>query len=763
MKFSKKFVCEDARYSTYEKNVQAPLFRKSFNLNVETDYAEVLVCGLGFYDIFVNGVKITKGYIAPYVSNPDHYIYFDKYDIRPYLNNGENVIGIMLGDGHLVGKTSVWNFKDNVTNSAPMLAITAEIKCGESIIEFEADEFVCCKGPVIFNDYRSGVFYDARLEKSGWCEPGFDACDWHKPISCVRPRGKVKICEAEPIRVSQEIKPISIKKGALEPYKCDGQVDEFINSINPIETAVPYEGGYIYDFGENNSGIYRLKIKGERGQKIDIQCGEQLIDGKLTYNNINFYPDGFSQRDIYYLKGEGEEIFEPMFTFHGYRYIYIYGVTPKQATEDLLTYLVMSSDLEERGTFECSDEIANTIYQMGRRSDISNFYYFPLDCPHREKNGWTGDASMSAEHMMMTIGAENSYREWLNNIRAAQTEDGKFPGIVPTYDWGYVWGNGPAWDSVIVNLPYFVYKYRGEVDIISENATAMLRYFEYMSKIKDNRGLVEYGLGDWAPVGKTLASQCDTIRGFTDSIMVFDMCNKAAEMFEKVNLPLHKSFVDVLGKDIRTAIRKEYVDSETLVVKNECQSSQAMALFYGIFDKNEEKKAFEVLMKIIQNDNFSFTCGFLGMRVLFHTLARFGEEELAYKMITKTEFPSYGYWVSKGETTFLEQFNEYDGYFRNSKNHHFFGDVINWFMSCVGGLNVQHSNFVKISPHFIEKLNWCKVSHKLPNGEIEIYWNRNQNGIELSINRADGIEYILDINGYDVEEIHDGKYFLRSV
>lgn len=213
MQFSKKFVCEDINYSTYEKNVPSPLFRKCFNLGKEPVNTEILICGLGFYELFVNGEKITKGLLAPYISNSDHICYYDKYDILPYLAQGENVIGVMLGDGHQVGKTPVWNFKDNITNSAPLLALTAEISDGGSVISFEADEFMCKKGPIIFNDLRSGIFYDARLEEDGWNKPGFDEKDWHKPLCNVyKPRGYAKICEADSIKVTREIKPVDIKK-----------------------------------------------------------------------------------------------------------------------------------------------------------------------------------------------------------------------------------------------------------------------------------------------------------------------------------------------------------------------------------------------------------------------------------------------------------------------------------------------------------------------------------------------------------------------
>ncbi len=760
MNFPKKFVCEDTEYSNYEKYVPAPLFRKSFILNSNVNTAEMLICGLGYYDLFVNGQKITKGYLAPYIANSDHYVYYDKYDLLPYLTNGENVIGVMLGDGFQNSKTFVWNFSNAVTNSAPQLALSCEIVCDNETISIAAEDFLCKKGPVLFNDTRSGVFYDARLEEKGWDKPNFDDSSWHKPLSGVKPRGVAKLCEAEPIKVYREISPISIAKGEIMPYTRSGQIENACKAIEIFETAPDYTGGYIYDFGENNAGIYRLKIKGSRGQKISIQCAEQLTEGKLNYNNINFYPDGFSQRDIYYLSGDGVEVFEPMFTYHGYRYIYISGITEEQATSELLTYLVQSSALEERGTFECSDEIANKIYEIGKRSDISNFFYFPTDCPHREKNGWTGDASASAEHMIMTIGAENSFREWLNNIRAAQKDTGEIPGIVPTYDWGYGWGNGPAWDSALFNLPYFIYKYRGDNEVICENAASMLRYLEYVSRKRNENGIIAFGLGDWLPVNKP-SGQYDSDLGFTDSVMVLDMCRKAEEMYDTIGFTLHKEFAKQLGTEMLEAIRREYIDFDTFIVKKKCQTSQAMAIFYDVFTEDEKQRGFDVLMDIIKEDNNNFTSGFLGMRVLFHVLSEFGESELAYHMITKSDFPSYRYWVDKGETTFLEHFYEYEDMYWESKNHHLFGDIVNWFMSSVGGLKVENASRVIVNPSFIKTLDWCKTSHKLPNGEIAILWNRKDEKIELTVNCIGSVDYELKLkNKYT--QISDNRYIVES-
>ena len=458
----------------------------------------------------------------------------------------------------------------------------------------------------------------------------------------------------------------------------------------------------------------------------------------MDYSNINFYPDGYAQRDIYILGSEEEEIFEPMFTYHGFRYLYVSGITKEQATEGLLTYLVMSSDLEERGSFACSDETANKICEIGRRSDLSNFYYFPTDCPHREKNGWTGDAAASAEHVMMTLGAEESYREWLDNIRLSQHPDGMLPGIVPTDTWGYEWGNGPAWDRVLFEIPYRVYQYRGDTEIIRENAHAMLRYLEYISRRRDEKGIVAVGLGDWVPVDRG-AGDYEVPLGFTDTVMVYDMCRKGREMFEAVGLGLHGAFARQLGKEVLEAIRSRYIDFGTMTVKGDCQTGQALAIHHDIFTDGEKPEAFRRLVEIVHRDGDKVTCGFLGLRVIYHVLAWFGEAELAYRMVTGREYPSYGYFIERGDTTVPEQFLP-DGKRRmSSQNHHFLADVSQWYIRYPGGINVRSSREVSIRPKFIESLTFAKARHVLPEGEVAVAWRRETDRILLEVACPDSV------------------------
>ena len=747
MEFPKQFFCECAERSTYQTHIPAPLFRKSFFLAEENAAGTLVIAGLGFYELFVNGRKITKGWLAPYISNPDHIVYYDKYSISEYLQKGENVIGVMLGDGFLNSKTGVWDFAGNVFNAAPKLALSAVITQNGETQTFTAADFRCAKGPVLFNDLRSGVFYDARQEPRGWAAPGFaEDARWHAPLAARPPRGQARLCRAEPIRMEKALAPVRVMPGSLAPYTPRADVQEGDAKHGTQEPPPDRQGGYLYDFGENNAGIFRLRIRGKPGQRIDIQCAEQLLDGAADYNNINFYPDGYAQRDLYIAGSEEEEIFEPPFTYHGFRYLYISGIEPEQATPELLTFLVLHSDLEERGGFACSDTVSNTICEMAQRSDRANFFYFPTDCPHREKNGWTGDAQVSAEHMILTLGAENSWREWLHSVRRAQTAAGQLPGIVPTGTWGYEWGSGPAWDRVLFELPAMVLQYRGETEIIRENAHAMLRYLEYISRKRDARGIVAVGLGDWSPVDRaTRAYQAPL--GFTDSVMVYQMCRDAQRMFEAVHLPLHAAFARQLGGEMRAAVRAEYLDLSAMLVKSDCQTAQAMAIYYDIFDPAEKPAAFRQLLRILQRDAYKITCGFLGLRVLYHVLAQNGAAELAYRMITGPEYPSYGYLARRGDTTLPEQFLPDAQRRLVSQNHHFLGDVLHWYMRWPGGLHIIDHRTVEVRPCFLSALKHAEAWHRLPDGEVRVSWRRQDEQIVLKIICPAAVRCTLRLDG----------------
>jgi len=535
----------------------------------------------------------------------------------------------------------------------------------------------------------------------------------------------------------KEVRAAEIRRGKLKDYVPRSDVP----AVTVPEDQSDGRDGFLYDFGQNNAGIVRLKINGGAGQRVVLQFGELAQDGVLDYTNINFYPDGFSQRDVYICKG-GEETFESPFTYHGFRYCLVMGISEKQATPELLTYIVCTSAPEETGRFFCSDETANRLYEMCDVSDRSNFYYFPTDCPHREKNGWTGDAALSAEHMLMTMNIGVSYREWLRNIRAAQRPDGSIPGIVPTGGWGFHWGNGPAWDAALIWIPYYTYRYTGDRTILEENVEAILRYLRYAAGKRNENGLVAYGLGDWCAIGGEVKPTLE----FTDSVTILSCAERAAFIFDVLHLEEEKKYAEELCEAFRNAVRREKIDLNTLIADTGCQSAQAMALYYGLFTSEEKEKAVRALIDMIHLNGDFMDVGILGARVLFHVLSDAGESELAYRMITRPEFPSYGAFIRFGETTIPESF-ELPGEGLSSHNHHMFCDIKGWFISRVAGLQYNPTGLrpehVRIRPSYLLPLDFAEAWYNSPLGLISVRWERTLNGILLTLHAPETVEYEL--------------------
>lgn len=718
MNYPDSFISAGYEFADMEHFVSAPLFRKKFTVGrIKT--AEVIIGAAGFYKLFLNGKDITKGELAPYISNTDDMVYYDRYDVTDCLAEGENVIAVMLGNGLQNNPGgAAWDFDKAVFRSAPKFAMSLSLVDGdgnETVIESD-ESFKVCDSPIIFDDYRCGEYYDARLEIPDFHFADFDDSDFKNAIKVKSPRGEKRLCTADPVKFYGEIKPVAIMK-----------------QLN----------GWVYDFGENNTGVCRLSIDGTEGQKITLYYGEWLKNGVFCRDNICFGFQSEIQREFVqkseYTCKEGYQTHTPSFIYSGFQYVYVEGITEAQATKDLLTYLKMSSLKESAGEFTCSDEIVNKIEEMTVRSDISNFIYFPTDCPQREKNGWTADASLSAEQMLFNFYPEKSYKEWMRNIYKAINDKGQIPGIIPTAGWGYSWGNGPAWDNVIVNLPYYTYLYRGDKEILKELSNPLMRYLNYLFSRFDEKGLIAIGLGDWCQVYHG-GENYTTPLVVTDTILTFDIAQKAAFIYEVLGEEPQKQFALALAERVKTAFRENLLDKESGVVKGGTQTGQAMAIFYGLLTEDEKEKAFKKLLKCIDEADGHFSTGVLGGRVLYRVLAENGEVDLAYNMITRPDFPSYGNWVKRGSTTLRESFlPEGDGV--DSLNHHFWGDVSAWFYTYLAGMRINPRGTditnVDIKPLFPEKLDSVNAYHNLPDGKIAVAWERVTEGITLKIDAAE--------------------------
>ena len=710
----KRFICASRTCCDFAHRVAAPYLRRAFDLNFTPEAADLKICGLGFYRLWINGREITKGCFAPYISNPDDRMYFDTYDLTPCLQPGENVLGVLLGNGFQNDfGGAVWDFDKAPWRSAPKLAIEFCATGSEETLSFHADgHFLTHPSPILFDEYRLGEIYDARQELPGWNLPGYDTAGWTPALPADAPKGELCECRAEPIRRYETLSPVSV---------------------------TPCDGGFLYDFGRNTAGICRLHLTDAApGQTVVIKFCERLRDGKFDQSNLYnqpvekypFYFTDFSRVE-YHARG-GDELYEPSFAWFGYRYAFVLGVRPDQATAGLLSFPVLSSDLRRVGHFSCSDETVNRIFDMIVNSDRSNFYYFPTDCPHREKNGWTGDASLSAPQMSLLFDTTESYLEWLRCVVAAQRADGALPGIVPTSGWGFAWGNGPAWDSVLFNLPYTVWRLRGDTRAIAVTADAMLRYLAYIRTRRSADGTVAIGLGDWVPVGKK-SNRYDTPLVLTDSIMVTDMANKAAVMLAVIGRKKDAAIAAALRDEMLASIRGVLLDKTAGRLANGTQTAQAMGLYYGIFLPEERRKAFGLLMTRIRENGGRFDCGFLGLHVLFHVLSEFGEGETAYQMITGKEVPSDRNLLDRGETAMVEAFQPEGGPECGSHNHHFLGDAVRWFFRSLAGLEIVNCRRIRVSPLFVRELDSAEASYELPGGNAAVAWRRCGSRILLTV------------------------------
>ena len=760
MKFSEKFIKASDALCDFDNHVNAPYLRKKFNMPFKPEKAEITICGLGFYELYINGQNITKGPLAPYISNPDDVCYYDNYDITNILTEGDNTIGILLGNGfrNCFGGF-VWDFEKASCRGPVTAALCLEAEGKGKTFELECDEtFRTHPSPITLDDLRMGCRYDARLEIDNWCDIDFDDSSWDFVKAEKKPSGEARLCKAEPIVVTKTLMPVDVKHYDSLPFVYESSAP----GAKPLEGCTR-ENVYVFDFGVNTAGVTKLKINGKKGQKIVIRHAEYDSGNNFSVNTISFlggrpetidHYTNYNQVDVYICKG-GEEEFIPKFKYDGFRYAYVEGLEPEQIKEDTLTYLVMNSDLKVRAEFECSDYVINKLQECVRRSDLANFYYFPTDCPHREKNGWTGDASVSSEHILLNLTAEKSFKEWLFSIRKAQNTDGALPGIVPTGGWGFAWGNGPAWDSVCVNLPYYIYKFTGDTSVIEENVSLIMRYLCYISSRRDEHGLIAVGLGDWVDPFKEENGNIAAPLELTDSVMVYDMAKKAAYLFEKIGRNNESEYAERFARELRSDIREHLIDKNTMTAAGDCQTSQAFMLEAGIFNDDEREKAQQRLVEIIHRDGDINACGMIGVRHIFHALTKAGESELAYKMITAKSRTGYGYWIENGATSMWESFRTKDDPDTDSKNHHFLGDISSWFIQELAGLKpnpkVDDIRYFEISPHFIDDLEYAKAHYDSKFGRVSVMWERNAQEIKLDITMPEGT--------YGVAVLPDGYCF----
>ena len=689
----------------------APLLRKTFQLEEPVTFASVRVCGLGYHELSINGIKVGDAVLSPTVTQYEKRVSFVEHVVTDYLRIGENAIGVILGNGWYNTHTpDVWHFDKASWRDYPKLCfqLDAILADGHSVSVISDESWRIHDSPITFDGLRNGEHYDARLEQQGWSEPGFNASDWQTASIVSPPGGKLELEIAPPCRV--------------------------------VETLLPAASWFVsptvrcFDLGQNIAGWARITVTGRSGSELTLRYGERLDgDRRVDQQHIaTFIKGGETQTDRYILKeSSGQQRWEPRFTYHGFQFVQVEGPQDVLASMEV-EGRVVQTDFAQIGSFESSDPQLNRLYQATHWAYRGSFVGLPTDCPHREKNGWLGDAHLAAEFGLMNFDATKAYEQWLLAIADAQRPSGQLPGIVPTSGWGYNWGSGPAWDCAFLLIPWYIYLYTGSLSAIERHFEQMKRYLDYCAQMASGH-ILKFGLGDWChvePKRMAPAELTSTAYYHVAATLVSRFAGLLGREEDK------ESYASLAAK-IRSAFNATFYRGNGVYADGQ-QTAQACALFQNLVDSSETAAVVERLVQSVMEHECRPDFGILGAKYVPRALAEHGHAPLAYKLIMQQAYPGWMHWLSQGATTLWE-----DWHGESSQNHVMFGDVAAWMMQYVAGLAPDPSNpgfrHVIIRPCPVAELDRVSATHRTSQGLIGCGWEREGEEVHAVIDLPPGV------------------------
>ncbi len=686
----------------------SPLFRRVFRLKKPVAFARAYVCGLGFHEFYLNGRKVGDAVLHPAFTKYDERVLYTVHDVTDCLVLGDNAAGVMVGTGwynHHV--RDAWDLYAAPWRDECKAIVQIEVmfEDGTRTSVFSDSTWQYSTGPVVFDGLRNGEIYDAREEKSGWTEAMYALTDWH-PVRVARPPGGMLHAQLmPPCRVTQTIRPVSVRE------------------IRP--------GVWVYDMGQNIAGWARLSVSGPAGTTVVMRYAEKLgDDGDIDQANIcSFVKTDTFQTDTYILKGSGIEIYEPRFAYHGFQYVQVTGL-PGDAAIDMLEGRVVHTDLEHTGSFACSNELFNQIQKAVIASTVGNYHGMPTDCPHREKNGWTGDAQLSTEQVLYNFDASASYIKWMEDFADCQRPGGALPGIVPTGGWGFNWGAGPAWDSAYILIPWYLYLYKGDREILERHYNGMKIYLDFLGMLATDH-IIHFGLGDWCPPSpgaeshKAPAELTNTAYYYADTCII---ARVALLLGKKGDARRFKT----LAQKIKAAARKQYYDKTGNRLSGHSQTSIACFLYQGLVEPEEIETFSAMLLDEVAACNDHIDCGILGAKYVLHVLTDLGHADVACRIAAQRDYPSWGLWIEQGATTLWES---WDG--QASRNHHMFSDISAWFYKTIAGLSPDPEQpgfkHIIVKPWPVGGLTWADGEIITPYGRARSKWRKENNRFMLEV------------------------------
>ena len=663
-----------------------PLFRKAFEVAGPVAEARAYASGLGYYELYLNGERVGDHVLDPGNTVHQKRTLYSTYDVTGLLQQGANAAGFMVGHGWWKRTCSAWL----------NLRIVYEDGRVETVVTDESWKWRT--GPVVAESLYHGETYDARKEVPGWNAPGLDEAGWTAAALLDNPPATMDSQAMPPIRVVEEIPAQALN-------------------------ALP-GGSVIADFGQNLTGWIRLRVQGEPGAAVTMKHAELLYDdGRLNMENLR----AARATDKYILKGQGEEVYAPRFTQHGFRYAEIIGY-PGELTKDKLVAEVVHTDFERAGAFECSNNLYNSIRDLTLWSIRGNNMSIPTDCPQRdERMGWMGDAHLAAETSILNYDFAAYYANWLRVIANSQDEAGHVPDTAP-----HIWGRqdgSPPWAIAYPLITWYVWRYYADERAVAEHYANIVRWFGTLeAKAKD--GVLEYThYGDWVGVEKT------------DMPPIGTGCYYwTAELLEE--------FARVLGKEedrkqwagkkaaIAEAYNRAFWNQEAGCYENGTQFAQIFPLYLGIAGGHAPDALGHLKREILERRRGHLATGILGAKYVFDVLTDSGNVDIAYTVSLQEDYPSWGYMLAHGATTLWELWKLETGRGMNSHNHQMFGSIVDWFFGDVAGINKLpspgYAQFT-IAPRVEGPLEWAKAHVDTVRGRAASAWEKTENGLDVTV------------------------------
>ena len=733
--------------------------RKEFTLEKEIKRAVVYVCGLGQFELRLNGRKVGDEVLAPGWTNYRKTCLYSAYDVTGQLAQGANVLGVMLGNGmYNVQGGRYTKFNGSFGPPKAIVQLYVEYTDGTSRRVVSDESWTWALSPVVFSCTYGGEDYDARKEMPGWDKAGFNASVFKPVLAVDGPGGKLSSQAAPPLKVMKEYKPVTITE--------------------------PKPGVRVYDFGQNCSSMPKLTVKGVAGAIIKMTPGELLHDNGLVSQDSSGGPSYYT----YTLKGGESETWSPRFFYYGSRYLQVetagHDGSPAPQVIELISQFVHSS-AREVGTFSCSNELVNRVHGLIMAAFKSNLQSVLTDCPHREKLGWLECAHLLAGCVMYNFDAPTFFAKIVNDMSEAQLDNGMVPDIAPEYvAFKDGFRDSPEWGSAYVIAPWKVYEMYGDRSLLERHYEGMKRYVDYL-KSRSIDHIVAHGLGDWydMPWGQTSGGVTATAVYYQDLLVL----KNAAALLGKTD---EARQFEGQAQAVKDAFNRKFFNAEKNQYDRNSQTANSMPLVLGLVPEDRRNAVLAGLVEQIRVGGYRVKAGDVGFNYLMLALSDGNQGDVLYDMLIRDDGPGYAYQLKKGATALTEA---WDASPKSSNNHCMLGHIEEWFYRGLGGLTSDPSGpgFKKmmIKPQVVGDLKWVECSYDSPYGQIVSNWKFETGNLKLDItipvnttatvyvpakdaavvtesgkpaDKAKGVKFLRMENNAAVYEIGSGTYQFQS-